>query len=125
MTELQILSVTKNKGGSIGYTDLLNQNLTDSNRDPSADKARIEQMIQKGLLEGRTDAFCSISITDTGRLHLQDAAYLEEQKQQLADDAARENSKNKRHDWYIAILGALFASLIGLAFDAIAYFFFK
>ena len=124
MTELQILSVIKNNGGSIGYTDLLNQNLTDTNRDPSADKARIEQMIQRGLLEGRTDAYCSISITNPGRLHLQDAAYLEEQKQQLADEAARENSKNKRHDWYIAILGALFASLIGLAFDAIAYFFF-
>lgn len=125
MTELQILSVIKNKGGSIGYTDLLNQNLTDSNRDSRADKARIEQMIQKGLLEGRTDAFCSISITDTGRLRLQDATYLEDQNQKLAEEAARENSKNKRHDWYIAILGALFASLIGLAFDAVAYFIFK
>lgn len=124
MTELQILSVIKNNGGSIGYTDLLNQNLTDTARDGSADKVRIEQMIEAGLLSGRTDSYCSISITDLGRLRLQDATYLEEQKQQLADEAARDDSKNKRHDWYIAILGALFASLIGLAFDAIAYFFF-
>lgn len=124
MTELQILTVIKNNGGSIGYTDLLNQNLTDTNRDGIADKARIEKMIERDLLEGRTDAFCSISITDEGRLHLQDAEYLEQQKQQLADDAARENTKNKRHDWRIAIIGALIAALVGFGFDAVAHFLF-
>lgn len=123
MTELQILSVIKNKGGSIGYTDLLNQNLTDSNRDSRADKARIEQMIQKGLLEGRTDAFCSISITDTGRLHLQDATYLEDQNKKLAKEAADNKSKENRHDWFLTIGGAVVAGLIGLAFELIAFFF--
>ena len=123
MTELQILSVIKNNGGSIGYTDLLNQNLTDTARDGLADKARIKQMIEAGLLEGRTDAYCSISITDTGRLHLQNASYLEDQNKKLAKESAKNKSKENRHDWLLTIVGAFVAGLIGLAFELIAFFF--
>lgn len=125
MTELQILSAITNNGGSIEYTALLNQNMTDSNRDGLADKARIEQMIKDGLLDGRTDAYCNISITKLGRLHLQDACYLEDQNKKLADDAAKNESKKNRHDWYLAIVGAVIAGLIGLAFELIAFFFLK
>lgn len=123
MTELQILSVVENCGGSIEYTNLLNFNLTDTNRDTLADKARIEQMIGKGLLKGKTDAFCCISISNSGKLHLQNARYLEEQKQKFAEDAAQNETKKNRHDWGLAIGGAFIAGLIGLAFELVVYFF--
>lgn len=124
MTDLQILTAVKNNDGCIEYTALLNQNLTDGYIDPSADKEQINKMIKNGLLEGETRAYCSISITPEGRLFLQDKYYLEEQEQKFADDTARNDAKNKRHDWKIAIVGALIASLSGLAFDIIAFFFF-
>ena len=123
MTDLQILSALINNGGSIEYTDLLNLNISDTKRDSVADKARIEQMIKDGLLEGKTNAYCHISITDRGRLHLQNTYYLEEQKQKLAEDAAKNEAKKNRHDWYLALGGAFIAGLIGLAFELIAFFF--
>ena len=124
MTEFQILSAIKNNGGNIGYTDLLNLNMTDPVRDPLADKARIEQMIRNGLLNGATDAYCLISITDAGRRYLQDACYLEEQKKQLAEQASKKETNERRHKWILAIGSAFIAGLIGLAFDIIAKFFF-
>lgn len=125
MTELQILSAIKNNGGSIEYTSLLNLSMTDTNRDTLADKALIERMIGAKLLKGQTDAFSHISITDKGRLHLQDAYYLEKQKQKFAEDAAQNEAKKNRHDWGLAIGGAIIAGLIGLAFELIAFFFLK
>ena len=123
MTEFQILSAIKNNGGSIEYTALLNLNITDTNRDGLADKARIEQMIKDDLLKGKTDAYCHISITDPGRLYLQNAYYLEEQNKKLADDTAKNKAKKKKHDWWLAIGGAIIAGLIGFAFELIAFFF--
>ena len=125
MTELQILSVIKNNGGSIEYTALLNQNMTDSNRDALADKALIEQMIGDKLLVGKTGAYCHISISDQGRLYLQNAYYLEEQNKKLTENAAKNESKKNRHDWFLAIGGAFIAGIIGLAFELIAFFFLK
>ena len=123
MTETQILSVIKNNGGSIEYTALLNQNLTDSNRDVFADKERIKQMINDNLLTGETEAYSRISISNKGRLYLQNAYYLEEQNKKLAEDAANDEGKKNRHDWFLAIGGAFIAGLIGLAFELISFFF--
>ena len=121
MTEVQILTAIKNNGGSFEYTDLLNLNITEANRDTLADKERIVQMLRNGLLKGETQPYSLISITDKGRLHLQNAAYLEEQNKQLAEDAAKDKSKKNRHDWSLAIGSAFIAGLIGLAFELIAF----
>lgn len=123
MTETQILSVIKNNGGSIEYTALLNQNLTDSNRDVFADIERIKQMINDKLLTGETEAYSRISISNKGSLYLQNAYYLEEQNKKLAEDAANDEAKKNRHDWFLAIGGAFIAGLIGLAFELISFFF--
>ena len=125
MTEFQILSAVKNNGGSMDYTALINLNMTDANRDALADQARIKQMIRDKLLEGRADAFCQISISDVGRLHLQNACNLEEQEKKLSDKAAKKESDKKRHDWGLAIGSAVIAGLVGLAFELIAFFFLK
>lgn len=125
MTEFQILSAVKNNGGSIEYTALINLNISDVNRDGLADKARIEQMLNKGLLKGKADAYCHISISDEGRLYLQDACNLEDQNKKLAEDVTRNKAKKKRHDWQLAIGGAFIAGLIGLAFELIAFFLLK
>lgn len=123
MTEFQILSAIKNNGGSIEYTALLNLNSIDPNPDPSADKARINQMIANKLLRGKTDAYCLISITDSGRLYLQDACYVEQQNNKLAHDRANEISNQKRHDWVMMAVGAVVAGAVGLAFDLIRLLF--
>ena len=122
MTEFQILSAIKNNGGSIGYTDLLNLNMTDTVRDPLADKARIEQLISKKLLAGATDAYCQLSITNEGRMHLQNAQYLEEHQNQLAEDVTNNKTKEYRHNWFITIVGAFITGLITLALNVATYF---
>ncbi len=119
MTEFQILSAVKNNGGCMRYVDLLNLNLTDVNRDPLADKARISKMIEAKLLEGKTEAYCSISITKEGRLFLQDAYYIEEQNSKLAYDRANEISNQKRHDLWVALIGAVVGSLSGIILDVV------
>lgn len=123
MTEIQILSAIKNHDGSMEFTELLNLNMTDANRDPIADRSRIEQMIKDKLLEGKADANCVISISDKGRLHLQNSYYLEEQNKKFAEDTAKSKAKKNRHDWYLAIGSAIIAGLIGLLFELIAFFF--
>ena len=125
MTELQILSAVKNSGGSIQYTALLSLNASDTHLDPIADKERIDEMIEKKLLSGKTEAYYNISITKEGRMYLQNAAYLEDQNKKLAQDAAKNKAKQNRHDWYLALGGAFIAGLIGLAFELIAFFFLK
>lgn len=120
MTELQILSALKHNGGSMDYATLINLNMTDVNRDALADQARIKQMIDDKLLVGKADAFCNISISDIGRLHLQNACNLEDQEKKLAKESAKNQAKKNRHDWGLALGGAFIAGLIGLIFDLIA-----
>ena len=119
MTDLQILAAVKNNGGSIEYTDLLNQNMTDTNRDGLADEARIKQMIEDGLLKGKTEAYCHISITKPGRLRLQDFYYLEDQEKNLADEASKNKSNEHRHDLVVALIGAIVGSLSGIVLDVV------
>lgn len=92
MTEFQILSALKNNGGCMEYTALLNQNMTDTNRDPSADEARISQMIKDKLLEGKAEAYHNISITKYGRMFLQDA--LQAINEKLKDQAKQEKQQS-------------------------------
>lgn len=114
MTELQILSAIKNNGGSIEFTALLNQNMTDANRDSLADQERIKQMIKNGLLSGKTDAYCHISITKPGRLHLQNATYLEEQNKKRETVDAESKSEQKRQNRFLRI-----TTLVSLGIAAI------
>jgi len=115
MTDLQILTAVKNNNGTISYIDLLNLNLSDAYRDPSADKARIDQMIKDGFLEGRTDAYCQISITKPGRLRLQNAYYLEEQNKKIADEAAKSKAEQERQNRFLR-----FTTIISLAIAIIS-----
>ena len=121
MTEIQILSAVKNNGGSIAYTELLSLNLTDPYLDATADKERIKKMMKAGLLEGETRAYGSISITDAGRLFLQDACYNEEQKHKLAKDSANERSNQQRHEWKITITSIVLTALLGILVDVLIY----
>lgn len=125
MTEFQILSALKNNNGSMEFTELINLNITDVNRDALADQARIKQMIDDKLLVGKADAFCNISISDIGRLHLQNSCNFEEQEKKLAKERAKNQAKKNRHDWSLAIGSAVIAGLVGLAFELIAFYFLK
>lgn len=114
MTELQILSAIKNSGGSIQYTALLSLNVSDTHQDALADKARIEKMIEDKLLSGKTEAYCSISITNPGRLHLQNAAYLEDISKQRDEEYANIRAEEKRHNKFLRI-----TTLISLGIAAV------
>lgn len=129
MTDIQILNAVKNNNGSIQYTELLNQSLTDAYIDGSADKERINNLIKSGLLEGETRAYCSISLKPEGRLYLQEKHYSDEQEQKIADYTANENAKKSKQDWQIAVFsaigGAVISGLVGFVFQAISFFFFR
>ena len=115
MTELQILSAVKNHNGSMEYTELLNLDLTDPIRDPLADKTRIEQMIKNELLEGDAQPYHIISISDKGRLHLQNSCYLEEQNNKLAQETAKDKAEQQRQNRFLRI-----TTLISLGIAAIS-----
>ena len=119
MTDIQILTAVKNNNGSIKYVDLLNLNLSDAYRDPSADKCRINKLIGDKYLKGNTEAHGTISITDNGRLFLQDSYYLEEQNKKLDENASNEKAREKRHDWWVALIGAVVGSLSGIILDVV------
>ncbi len=119
MTDLQILTAVKNNNGAINYTDLLNLNMSDAYRDPSADKYRINKLIEQKYLKGSTEAYGTISITDNGRLFLQDSYYLEEQNKKLDKNASNEKAKEKRHNWWVALIGAIVGSLSGIILDVV------
>lgn len=117
MTDLQILSAVKNSGGSIQYTALLSLNVADTHQDTLADKARIEKMIADKLLSGQTEAYCNISITNPGRLYLQNAAYLEDIQKQREQEYADTRAEEKRHNFFLRVttvisLGIAAATLI-------------
>ena len=114
MTELQILSAVKNSGGSIQYTALLSFNASDTHLDPIADKERIDEMIEKNLLSGKTEAYCNISITKEGRMYLQNAAYLEDISKQRDKEYADIRAEEKRHNKFLR-----FTTLISLGIAAV------
>ena len=103
VTELQILSAIKNNGGSMEYTSLLNLNMTDHDRDTLADKTRVCQMLKDDLLDGTAGAFCTISISDKGRLYLQNACYLEEQNNKAAEQVAKDRADQDRQNRFLRI----------------------
>lgn len=117
MTDIQILTAVKNNGGSINYVDLLNLNLSEAYRDPRADKCRINKLIESKYLSGKTEAHSTISITNKGRLFLQESYYLEDQTNKLDQKHSAEKAKEKHHDWRVALIGAIVGSLGGIILD--------
>ena len=122
MTEYQILSALKNNGGSMEFTALLNLNMTDTHRDGIADEERIKNMIKDKLLRGNAEAFGVISITKPGRLHLQNAQYLNDKAKQISNEASDKEAKQNRNNWLMTVVGAVIAGIVGLAFELISLF---
>ena len=119
MTELQILSVVKNNGGSIGYVDLLNIGLSDMELDSLADRDLIREMIQSGVLSGNQDAYTTIHLGKKGRLRLKELQEQEQQRSQQAAYSAKQKSDQFRHDWAVAIASGLIGTVFGV-FSTIA-----
>ena len=113
LTDYQILTAIRNNGGSIGFTDLLNQGLSDPEHNPVADKHRIQNLLTGKCISGSTTAYGTIRMEPKGTALLDQ---LEEKLKQRDQDRADEVSKEKReHTFSIAltILGELFAFALG------------
>lgn len=132
MTELQILNAVANNGGSIGYTELMNQGLSDSVFDPLTDRALIRALHKSGALSGDLAAYGTVFISDEGRLHLhqlqQEASIRaenvrreqaeEQQKlEQIAADKAERKAEQRTErvfQIFLAFLQALLSFAVGL-----------
>lgn len=114
MTEFQILSAVHNSGNSIGYVDLLNQDLTDQRPDPCSDKLRIEALIAKGCLSGSLCACGRITLEPPGIALLDQLQQAEEQQNKVS----KADAKNKRDQ--VAL--SLFSAAAGAAFTLLADF---
>lgn len=107
MTELQILSAVKNNGGSIGYVDLLNIGLSDPEFDSLADRDLIRTLIASDVLSGKQEAYSQISFGKNGRLRLRELNQQDQERAQKEDKERSDNRAQRRHDWAVAIVGAL------------------
>ena len=114
MTDLQILSAVRDNGGSMEYTALLNLGLSYPNYDSLADKARIEKLIEDGYLRGQTQAYCTIALTEQGRLYLQQMQQAQDELRAQAAEKAKEKRRQHRHDWLIAIFSTVFGTILGV-----------
>lgn len=92
MTELQILNAVANNGGSIGYTELMNQGLSDSVFDPLTDRALIRALHKSGVLSGDLSAYGSVFISDDGRLRLR---HLQHEAEEQAKQERQQRFDNK------------------------------
>lgn len=107
MTELQILSAVKNNSGSIGYVDLLNVGLSDPEFDALADRDLIRKLIASDVLSGKQEAYSTISFGKNGRLRLNELAQQEQERTQKEYKDRADKRAQHRHDWAVAIVGAL------------------
>ena len=71
MTDFQILDAIRNNGGSIGFTDLLNQGLSMSKPDGNADKYRIQRLLADHYISGDASAYGTIRIESKGLVLLE------------------------------------------------------
>lgn len=94
MTDFQILTAIRNNGGTIGFTDLLNQGLTDPKPNLKADEHRIRNLLSGNCISGKPDAYCSIHMEPNGTALLDQ---LEENLKQIEQKRADEVAKEKRH----------------------------
>ena len=112
MTDLQILTAVKDHHG-LQYTELLNLGLSCPNHDPIADNAQIEKLIQDKYLAGRAEAYCTVRLTNKGRLYLQQLQQELDKQCRQAAEKAEEKRHQYRHDWLIAIFSTIFGAILG------------
>lgn len=113
MTDFQILTAIRNNGGSIGFTDLLNQGLSDPKPDTKADKHRVENLLADRYISGDACAYGTLRMERKGTALLDQ---LEQKLNQLEKDRADEVSKEKRERKFsivLAILSELLAFALG------------
>ena len=114
MTEIQILTALKNNGGFLGYTDLLNIGLSDAPNDPLLDRDLINKLIKDDILSGDTAAYATITFGKHGRLRLQELQQIEQAKAKQAAQKAKETRAQRRHDWFVALVGAAVGAILGV-----------
>ena len=117
MTDYQILSAVKNNGGTIDYVKLLNLGLSDPFYDPLADKQRIETLIKKNYISGKTDGFASISLTNEGRKHLQTLQHLEKTNKNRTKKETLKKSKKIMFEIFLVVLGAILSYVFSFIFS--------
>lgn len=118
MTEFEILTVLKERNGSIEYVELLNIGRTGQVHDTFTNEDLIKKLLSDRVLAGNADAYGYIRFGAKGRLRLQQ---LEQLRQKEAEDAAKasnEKRDQRRHNLLVAIIstviGSVFGSLITL-----------
>ena len=126
MTELEILAAVKNNGGYIEFTQLLNLNASDVDRDFLADKALIRNLITAKVLRGELKAYANISLTESGHLRLRELQQSAQIDQERHEESAKKDANDKtekkkerafqvRLTFYGALFGAIFSNLDRIA----------
>lgn len=113
MTDFQILTAIRNNGGSIGFTDLLNQGFLYPKPDGKVDKYRIENLLADHYISGDTSAHGTIRMEPKGTVLLEQ---IEQKLYQHEQDRADEMAKEKRERKFsvaLTIFGELIAFALG------------
>lgn len=114
MTELQVLSAIKNRGGSISYTDLLNIGASDNPWEPLTDRELIARLAEDQILSGGQCAYGKISFGKHGRLRLKELEQCEQERSQKAAEEIAGKRAQRHHDWAVAIIGSLAGAVFGV-----------
>lgn len=121
MTEHQILlSIRKNKC-SIGYLELLSQNLTEDFPDPQADKLLLRHMISEGYISGELCAYGTLRLEPKGISYLNSLEQKTQEKQDRTQTESNENRAQIKHDWRIALFQSLVSALTAVEFWRILF----
>ena len=111
MTDFQILTAIRNNGGTIEFTDLLNQGLSDPKHNPVADKHRILNLLSDNCISGRPIAYGTICMEPKGTALLdQFEEKIKQDAQYRADEVAKEKRERK-----FSIALTIFSELIAFA----------
>ena len=117
MTELQILSAIQNNGGSIEFTDLLNQGLTDPKPDPTSDKLRLKRLLSAKYISGKLGAYEWLYLTPEGIARLDQ---MQQELQKQDDDrsyAAAQTRKQKSFDFISSLVGAVLGAILTIIIE--------
>ena len=101
MTEIEILTAVKNNGGSIPFTQLLNNPPRGNKFNPADDSDRLQNLLSCNLLSGSANAYGTIALTPAGLKHLDDHL------QKVAD-----RRKQFAHDWRLALFSVIGGALL-------------
>lgn len=116
MTDFQILAAIRKNGGYIGYTDLINQGLSDPNPDPVADKHRILNLLSENYISGNTEAYGAIHMEPRGTALLDQ---FEQKINQIEENEANLKSNEKRQRRFTVAITVL-SSLLSFIFRYIS-----